>query len=90
MRKFYHTLNKEEKRYDIYSSIGYRCIYKMSASKIKKKVGYITLKVLRDTHCEIFQVYGMFWVLREYPMASRSRLQEKNALEIPFLCILNK
>ena len=74
----------------IYIAIGYRCIYKMSASKIKKKVGYITLKVLRDTHCEIFQVYGMFWVLREYYMASRSRFQEKNALEIPFLCILNK
>ena len=30
------------------------------------------------------------WVLREYPMASRSRLQEKNALEVPFLCILNQ
>ena len=74
----------------IYIAIRYRCIYKMSASKIKKKVGYITLKVLRDTHCEIFQVYGMFWVLREYYMASRSRLQEKNAPEIPFLCILNK
>ena len=75
MRKFFHTLDKEEKRYDIYISIGYRCIYKMSASKIKKKVGYITLKVLRDTHGEIFQVYGRFWVLREYYIASRSRLQ---------------
>ena len=62
----------------------------MSASKLKKKVGYITLKVLRDTHCEIFQVYGMFLVLREYPMTSRSRLQKKNALDISFLCILNK
>ena len=92
MRKFCRTctLDKEEKRYDIYSSIGYRCIYKMSASKIKKKVGYITLKVLRDTHCVIFQVYGMFWVLRECYMASRSRLQETNALEISFLCILNQ
>ena len=50
----------------------------------------MTLTVLRDTHCEIFQVYGMFWVLREYPMTSHSRLQEKNGLEISFLCILNK
>ena len=90
MRNFCHTLDKEEKRYDIYSSIGYRSINKMSASKMKKKVGYITLKVLRHTHYEIFQVYGMFWVLREYPMASYSRLQEKNALEISFLCVLNK
>ena len=62
----------------------------MSVSKIKKKVGYIKLKVLRDTHCEIFQVYGMLWVLREYSMASSSRLQETNALEISFLCILNQ
>ena len=90
MRKFCHTLNKEEKRYDIYISIGYRCLYKTSASKIKKKVGYITLKVLRDTHREIFRVYGMFWVLREYYMASRSRFRETNALEISFLCLLNQ
>ena len=38
MRKFCQTLDKEEKRYDIFSSIGYRCIYKMSASKVKKLV----------------------------------------------------
>ena len=31
MRKFFHTLDKEEKRYDKFSSIGYRCIYKLSA-----------------------------------------------------------
>ena len=62
----------------------------MSALKLKMKVGYLTLKVLRDTHCEIFQVYVMFWVLCEYNMASRSRLQETNALEVSFLCKLNQ
>lgn len=36
--KVCQTLDKEEKRYDIFSSIGYRCIYKMSASKVKKLV----------------------------------------------------
>ena len=54
MRKFCQTLDKQEKRYDIYSSIGYRCINKMSASKRKEKVNYTTLKVLRDTHYEYF------------------------------------
>lgn len=60
MRKFCQTLDKEEKRYDIFSSIGYRCIYKMSASKVKKKVGYITLKVLRDTRYEYFRCMECF------------------------------
>ena len=63
MRNFFHTLDKEEKRYDKFSSIGYRCVYKMSASKVKKKVGYITLKVLRDTHYEYFrrmECFGFF------------------------------
>ena len=55
MRKFCQTLDKQKKRYDIYSSIGYRCINKMSASKRKKKVNYTTLKVLRDTHYEYFR-----------------------------------
>ena len=32
----------------------------------------------------------MFWVLREYSMASRFRLKETNALEINFLCVLYK
>ena len=38
LRKFFPTLDKQEKKYDIYSSAGYRCIYKMSASKVKRKL----------------------------------------------------
>ena len=81
MRKFFHTLDKEEKRYDIFSSIGYRCIYKMSASKVKKKVGYRTLKVLRDTHYEYFrcmECFGFFVnILWRHVLVSRRKMHWK-------------
>ena len=81
MRKFFHTLDKEEKRYDIFSSIGYRCIYKMSASKVKKKVGYITLKVLRDTHYKYFrcmECFGFFVnILWRHVLVSRRKMHWK-------------
>ena len=59
MRKFFHTLDKEEKRYDKFSSIGYRCIYKMSASKVKKKVGYITHKFSETLIMKISGVWNV-------------------------------
>ena len=81
MRKFFHTLDKEEKRYDIFSSIGYRCIYKISASEVKKKVGYITLKVLRDTHHEYFrcmECFGFFVnILWRHVLVSRRKMHWK-------------
>ena len=79
--KVCQTLDKEEKRYDIFSSIGYRCIYKMSASKVKKKVGYRTLKVLRDTHYEYFrcmECFGFFVnILWRHVLVSRRKMHWK-------------
>ena len=36
MRKFFHTLDKEEKRYDIKSSIGYIYIYMYIKCRLRK------------------------------------------------------
>ena len=81
MRQFCPTLDKQEKRYDIYSSIGYRCINKMSASKRKKKVNYTTLKVLRDTHYEYFRCMECFWffvnILWRHVLVSRRKMRRK-------------
>ena len=79
MRQFCHTLDKQEKRYDIHCSIGYRCINKMSASKRKKKVNYTTLKVLRDTHYEYFRCMECFWffvnILWRHVLVSRRKMR---------------
>ena len=82
MRKFCHNLDKEEKSYDTYSSIRYiDTLYTYM---------YIYTRSSQRRSLRMSQVYGMFWVLREYSMALRSRLQETNVLEISFACISNK
>ena len=82
MRKFCHNLDKEEKSYDTYSSIRYIYIHYIHT--------YIYTRSSQRRSLRMFQVYGMFWVLREYSMALRSRLQETNGLEISFACVSNK
>ena len=84
MGKFCHNLDKEEKSYDTYSSIRYIYIF------IHYIHTYIYTRSSQRRSLRIFQVYGMFWVLREYSMALRSRLQETNVLEISFACVSNK
>ena len=82
MRKFCHNLDKEEKSYDTYSSMRYiDTLYTYM---------YIYTRSSQRRSLRMFQVYGMFWVLREYSMALRSRLQETNVLDISFACISNK
>ena len=82
MRKFCHNLDKEEKSYDTYISIRY--IYTLYTYI------YIYTRSSQRRSLRMCQVYGMFWVLREYSMALRSRLQETNVLEISFACVSNK
>ena len=82
MRKFCHNLDKEEKSYDTYSSIRY--IYTLYTYI------YIYTRRSQRRSLRMFQVHGMFWVLHEYSMALRSRLQEMNVLEISFACVSNK
>ena len=86
MRKFCHNLDKEEKSYDTYSSIRY--IYTLY-TYIYIYI-YIYTRSSQRRSLRMFQVYGMFWVLHEYSMALRSRLQETNVLEISFACVSNK
>ena len=88
MRKFCHNLDKEEKSYDTYSSIRY--IYTIYIHIYIYIYIYIYTRSSQRRSLRMFQVYGMFWVLREYSMALRSRLQETNVLEISFACVSNK
>ena len=82
MRKFCRNLDKEEKSYDTYSSIRYiDTLYTYM---------YIYTRSSQRRSLRMFQVYGMFWVLREYSMALLSRLQETNVLEISFAFVSNK
>ena len=97
MRKFCHNLDKEEKSYDTYSSIRYIYIHYIHTYIYIYTIYihiyiyiYIYTRSSQRRSLRMFQVYGMFWVLREYSMALRSRLQETNVLEISFACVSNK